>query len=56
MQGAARSFAFASGTAALSVVLRSVKAGQHVVAGNDLYGGTFRLLAQATVNVDALDL
>ena len=46
LQGAARSFAFASGMAALSVVLRLVQAGQHVVAGDDIYGGTSRLLAQ----------
>jgi cystathionine beta-lyase len=46
VQGAARSFAFASGMAALSAVLRLVKAGEHVVAGDDLYGGTSRLLAQ----------
>ena len=45
-QGAARSFAFASGMAALAAVLRLAKAGDHVVAGDDLYGGTSRLLAQ----------
>ena len=63
MQGAARSFAFASGMAALSVVLRLVKAGQHVVAGDDIYGGTSRLLAQvapglgiAVTNVDTTDI
>jgi cystathionine beta-lyase len=49
--------------AALSVVLRLVKAGQHVVAGDDIYGGTSRLLAQvapglgiAVTNVDTTDL
>ena len=45
-QGAARSFAFASGMAALAAVLRLAQAGDHVVAGDDLYGGTSRLLAQ----------
>ena len=62
LQGAARSFAFASGMAALSVVLRLVRAGQHVVAGDDIYGGTSRLLAQVApglgidvTNVDTSD-
>ncbi|MBI5347744.1 MAG: cystathionine gamma-synthase [Chloroflexi bacterium] len=36
--------AFASGMAAIDMVLRLVKAGEHVLAGNDVYGGTFRLL------------
>jgi cystathionine gamma-lyase len=35
--------AFASGLAATSTVLQLLSAGDHVVAGNDLYGGTFRL-------------
>jgi len=36
--------AFASGMAAIDAVLRLLKAGDHVIAGNDLYGGTYRLL------------
>ncbi len=36
--------AFASGMAAIDMVLRLVKTGEHVLAGNDVYGGTFRLL------------
>lgn len=35
--------AFASGLAATDTVLRLLNAGDHVVAGNDVYGGTFRL-------------
>lgn len=35
--------AFASGMAATDTVLRMLKSGDHVVAGNDVYGGTFRL-------------
>ena len=35
--------AFASGLAAISTVLELVDAGAHVVASDDLYGGTFRL-------------
>lgn len=36
-------FAFASGLAATDTVLRLLRAGDHVLAGNDVYGGTFRL-------------
>lgn len=46
VQGADRALAFCSGMAALSAVLRLVASGEHVVAGDDLYGGTSRLLAQ----------
>jgi len=35
--------AFASGLAATSAVLSTLKSGDHVVSGNDVYGGTFRL-------------
>ncbi|GAB4539191.1 MAG: cystathionine gamma-synthase [Anaerolineales bacterium] len=35
--------AFASGLAATDTVLRLLQSGDHVVAGNDVYGGTFRL-------------
>ena len=37
-------FAFASGLAATAVALDLLDSGDHVVAGNDLYGGTFRLM------------
>ncbi len=36
-------FAFASGLAAIATVLELLEAGSHIVAGDDLYGGTFRL-------------
>jgi cystathionine gamma-lyase len=36
-------FAFASGMAAAACVLDSLEAGSHVVATDDLYGGTYRL-------------
>lgn len=44
LEGADRSLAFTSGMAALSAVVRLVAAGQHIIAGDDLYGGTSRLL------------
>ncbi|MCP4358301.1 MAG: cystathionine gamma-synthase [Chloroflexi bacterium] len=34
---------FASGMAAIDTILRLIKPGQHVLSGNDVYGGTFRL-------------
>jgi cystathionine gamma-lyase len=36
-------FAFASGLAAIAAVLELLPAGSHVVAGDDMYGGTYRL-------------
>ncbi|HEX6811101.1 MAG TPA: cystathionine gamma-synthase [Planctomycetota bacterium] len=44
LEGGAHGLAFASGMAAIHCVLNLLKAGDHVIAGNDLYGGTFRLL------------
>jgi cystathionine beta-lyase/cystathionine gamma-synthase len=35
--------AFSSGMAAIDTLLRLVKPGEHVISGNDVYGGTFRL-------------
>lgn len=37
-------FAFASGSAAIHTVFSLFKAGDHFVVGNDVYGGTFRLI------------
>src|SRR5437867_5199034 len=36
-------FCFASGLAATTTLLMTLSAGDHVVAGNNLYGGTYRL-------------
>ena len=36
--------AFASGMAAISAVCRLAKSGEEIIAGDDLYGGTIRLL------------
>ena len=43
LEGGSKAFAFASGLAAISAVLELLDAGSHIVSGNDLYGGTFRL-------------
>ncbi len=43
LEGAAYGLAFASGMAAIDTLVRLVQPGEHVVCGNDVYGGTFRL-------------
>ncbi|KAF8925566.1 cystathionine beta-lyase [Dissophora ornata] len=45
IMSAKRSFAVNSGMTALDVITRLVKAGEEIIAGNDLYGGTNRLLS-----------
>jgi cystathionine gamma-synthase len=60
LEGARFGYAFASGLAAEDTVLRSLRSGDHVVLGNDAYGGTFRLISQvvtrAGVTWSAADL
>ncbi|HKX55718.1 MAG TPA: PLP-dependent transferase, partial [Xanthomonadales bacterium] len=43
LEGGIRGFAFASGMAATATVLELLDSGDHVLAGDDLYGGSFRL-------------
>ncbi len=43
LESGSRGFAFASGMAATSTVLELLDSGDHVVAIDDLYGGSFRL-------------
>lgn len=43
-------FAFASGCAATTTILHILKQGDHVVAGDDMYGGTFRLFERVLKN------
>ena len=44
LEGGAAGFAFASGMAAIGTVLELLDAGAHVVAMDDLYGGSYRIL------------
>lgn len=46
LEGGRFGYAFSSGMAALSAVLRLAAAGDEILAGDDLYGGTVRLLAR----------
>jgi len=43
LEGGSSGFAFASGMAATSTVLEVLDTGDHVIAMDDLYGGTYRL-------------
>ena len=42
--------AFASGLAATTTILSLLKTGDHIIAGDDLYGGTYRLLEKVVTN------
>jgi cystathionine gamma-lyase len=44
LEGGGAAFAFASGMAASATLLELLDAGSHIVAMNDLYGGSYRLL------------
>src|SRR6185503_18882811 len=44
LEGGRHGFCFASGLAATNTLLESLSSGDHVVAGNNLYGGTFRIM------------
>ncbi|MBD8451391.1 trans-sulfuration enzyme family protein [Serratia rubidaea] len=44
LENGSRGYAFASGLAACSTVLELLEQGSHLVAVDDLYGGTYRLL------------
>lgn len=46
LEGAGFGSAFSSGLAAEDAILRLLHPGDHVLLGNDSYGGTYRLLAQ----------
>jgi cystathionine gamma-lyase len=43
LENARFGLAFGSGMAATSAVLSTLRPGQHVIAGDDLYGGTYRI-------------
>lgn len=50
LEGADFGFAFASGMSATDAVLKLVKAGEHVILGDNTYGGTFRLFNRVLSN------
>ncbi|WP_129044470.1 trans-sulfuration enzyme family protein [Companilactobacillus metriopterae] len=44
IEGGTHGFAYASGLAAIHSVFSLFKSGDHIIVGNDVYGGTFRLI------------
>jgi len=56
LEGGLRGFAFASGMAATSTLLELLDAGSHIVAMEDLYGGTYRLFERVRRRSANLDI
>ena len=54
LENGSKAYAFASGLSAQSAVLDLLKPGDHIIAFNDLYGGTFRLLNEVKVKSSGL--
>ena len=55
LEGGARGYAFASGLAATSTILELLDAGSHVIAMDDVYGGTYRLFERVRRRSAGLD-
>jgi cystathionine beta-lyase/cystathionine gamma-synthase len=50
LENANYGFAFASGMSAIDAVLKLVKGGDHVILGDNTYGGTYRLFSRILVD------
>ncbi len=50
LENAKFGFAFASGMSAIDAVLKLVKGGDHVILGDNTYGGTYRLFSKILVD------
>ncbi|MBO9828976.1 cystathionine gamma-synthase [Xanthomonas sp. A2111] len=55
LEGGSRGFAFASGMAATATVIELLDSGSHVIAMDDLYGGSYRLFERVRKRTAALD-
>lgn len=44
LEGGSRGFCFGSGLAATTTLLHTLRSGDHILCGDDVYGGTFRLM------------
>ncbi|MGQ4660291.1 cystathionine gamma-synthase [Lysobacter sp. F6437] len=55
LEGGSRGFAFASGMAATSTILELLDSGSHVIAMDDVYGGTYRLFERVRRRTAGLD-
>lgn len=60
LEDGVQGFAFSSGLTAIFTVFSLLKAGDHVIVGDDVYGGTYRLLTQVlnkqNIHFSILDL
>lgn len=56
LEGGSHGFAFASGLAAEASVLELLDSGAHIVAGDDLYGGSWRLFERVRRRTAGLDI
>ncbi len=56
LESGSAGFAFASGLAAISTTLELLDSGDHIVATDDIYGGTFRLLERVRKRSAGLDV
>lgn len=54
LEDGARGYAFASGMAATATVLECLDSGAHVIASDDLYGGTYRLFQRVRARSSGL--
>ena len=50
LEGGKAGFAFATGMAAEATVIHLLKAGDHIISGDDVYGGTYRLFQDVMSN------
>lgn len=50
LEGGKAGFAFATGMAAETTVMHLLKAGDHIISGDDVYGGTYRLFQNVMRN------
>jgi cystathionine gamma-lyase len=55
LEGGTRGYAFASGMAATSTILELLDSGSHVIAMDDVYGGTYRLFERVRRRTAGLD-
>ena len=55
LEGGTRGYAFASGLAATSTILELLDSGSHVIAMDDVYGGTYRLFERVRRRSAGLD-
>lgn len=60
LEGGKKAMAFSSGMAAITTLLKLLRSGDHVLVGDDLYGGTYRLFnniyVQYGLEFDYVDL